>query len=474
MQETVSHRTMIYENAKLTSFVNQVHHHMSHYGYQHAQVPAIAPADLFLAKAGDQIIMNLFTFDRFGQQLALRPEFTALAAHRYVQENHTQDIVRWQFNGSIFLEGHAQRHRDYQQISIGAELFGMANRPYANAEIATLALIGLRDVAGLDVVLQVGHVGLVQQILAQYQLDERVQQFALKELETFNGDATNAKTYILKRYDALMTNATSEASISTSSNAAADIQQNTHQMLDAMLNATQSGATMGGRQRSDIVRRLLKKQERAAQRQQLGDALDHLLAWQSHQGTSRDIADKLRDLLPSNADNAHKQFDQWTQSIALMQEMGVSEENIILKPGIIRDWNYYTGIVFELQTSEGTQLGGGGRYDELTELVGGKSVPAVGFAYYVDAVLAAMEVKHTTNTPFYTLEATQSDTSAALSWATELRQAGISVAVSIDQSTQQTPTEHTIHMNANEVTYAGQTYEPDQLSQLINKLKGDQ
>ena len=78
MQETASHGTMIYENAKLTSFVNQVHQHMSRYGYQHAQVPAIAPADLFLAKAGDQIIMNLFTFDRFGQQLALRPEFTAL------------------------------------------------------------------------------------------------------------------------------------------------------------------------------------------------------------------------------------------------------------------------------------------------------------------------------------------------------------------------------------------------------------
>ena len=57
-------------------------------------------------------------------------------------------------------------------------------------------------------------------------------------------------------------------------------------MLDAMLDATQSGATMGGRQRGDIVRRLLKKQERAAHRQQLADALDHLLAWQSHQGTS--------------------------------------------------------------------------------------------------------------------------------------------------------------------------------------------
>ena len=88
----------------------------------------------------------------------------------------------------------------------------MANRPYANAEIATLALTGLRDVARLDVVLQVGHVGLVQQILNQYQLDERVQQFAIKELEKLNGDTSKCKGYILKRYDASDDETQSQAS----------------------------------------------------------------------------------------------------------------------------------------------------------------------------------------------------------------------------------------------------------------------
>ncbi len=474
MQETASHGTMIYENAKLTSFVNQVHQHMSRYGYQHAQVPAIAPADLFLAKAGDQIIMNLFTFDRFGQQLALRPEFTALAAHRYAQENHAEDIVRWQFNGSVFLEGRAQRHRDYQQMSIGAELFGMANRPYANAEIATLALTGLRDVARLDVVLQIGHVGLVQQILNQYQLDERVQQFAIKELERLNGDTSNAKASILERYDALMTNQSPASGSPTSTDTAEGIEHGTHQMLDAMLDATQSGATMGGRQRGDIVRRLLKKQERATYRQQLADALDHLLAWQSHQGTPNEVTNTLRDLLPDGSRDAQEQFDEWMQSIELMQEMGLNEGDIILRPGIIRDWNYYTGIVFELKTAAGTQLGGGGRYDELTELIGDRSTPAVGFAYYVETILAAMQVKHVTgNSPFYTLQANQSDTTTALRWAEGLRQSDVCVAVSINQSTPDSDS-HTIHVTDGDVVYDGQTYTIDQLPQLINDLKGDE
>tara|TARA_Y100000589_G_C27173359_1_gene637700 strand:- start:490 stop:1713 length:1224 start_codon:yes stop_codon:yes gene_type:complete len=49
--------------------------------------------------------------------------------------------------------------------------------------------------------------------------------------------------------------------------------------------------------------------------------------------------------------------------------------------GIVRGLAYYTGTVFEVHEASGAlrAMAGGGRYDQLVELFGGPSIPAVGF-----------------------------------------------------------------------------------------------
>ncbi len=49
--------------------------------------------------------------------------------------------------------------------------------------------------------------------------------------------------------------------------------------------------------------------------------------------------------------------------------------------GIVRGLAYYTGTVFEIHEISGAEraIAGGGRYDKLIEMVGGPSMPAVGF-----------------------------------------------------------------------------------------------
>jgi histidyl-tRNA synthetase len=56
---------------------------------------------------------------------------------------------------------------------------------------------------------------------------------------------------------------------------------------------------------------------------------------------------------------------------------------------IVRGLAYYTGTVFEVHEATGAEraIAGGGRYDNLVELFGGPSTPAVGFAMG-DVVLA--------------------------------------------------------------------------------------
>ncbi len=65
-----------------------------------------------------------------------------------------------------------------------------------------------------------------------------------------------------------------------------------------------------------------------------------------------------------------------------------------LNPKVVRGFDYYTGTVFEIwNVSDGAQnsLGGGGRYDELIQTLGGPSVPAVGFGGGVERTIEEMK-----------------------------------------------------------------------------------
>jgi len=51
-----------------------------------------------------------------------------------------------------------------------------------------------------------------------------------------------------------------------------------------------------------------------------------------------------------------------------------------------RGFEYYTGVIFQLFLGE-EHIGGGGRYDALIPLMGGKDIPASGFALYLDHLM---------------------------------------------------------------------------------------
>ncbi|MFC1976963.1 ATP phosphoribosyltransferase regulatory subunit [Chloroflexota bacterium] len=51
-----------------------------------------------------------------------------------------------------------------------------------------------------------------------------------------------------------------------------------------------------------------------------------------------------------------------------------------------RGFEYYTGVMFQLFAGE-EHIGGGGRYDALIPLMGGRDIPASGFALYLDHLM---------------------------------------------------------------------------------------
>jgi histidyl-tRNA synthetase len=65
-----------------------------------------------------------------------------------------------------------------------------------------------------------------------------------------------------------------------------------------------------------------------------------------------------------------------------------------LEPGLVRGLDYYTRTAFEyyIVGREGQQqaLGGGGRYDRLVEVLGGRPTPGIGFGIGLDRLVLAL------------------------------------------------------------------------------------
>lgn len=420
---------------------------MRAYGYEKIETPIIQPAELFLTKAGDQIITRLFTFERMGRQLALRPEFTALAAHTYITRypDQPQRIVRWQFGGSIFDEGDG----DPQRYSIGAELIGMGGAA-AEAEMMALAVKTAAAQGLTDVTLVVGHVELMRLLLERFQLDSRTQRFLLNHLHMLK---ESGKDTVLEQLDKLLLG--SHGFDEGEALAEVGSELSTQQMLDVLLDATQRGVTMGGRTRHDIVRRLLQKRQRASERGQIVAALGFLEQWSAISSSPSEAFDQITALIGSDQSEARYALKHWQAVMDMLSAYGIAADNVQIQPGLARSWDYYTGIVFELWSS-GFHFGGGGRYDDLTRLVGGdNSVPAVGFAYYVDQLLLALPDKPRMPQPTLSIVASAASYASAIRWAETLRARGHAVAL-FDAASQ---TDNPLIAESNgELRYGDQTF----------------
>jgi histidyl-tRNA synthetase len=70
-----------------------------------------------------------------------------------------------------------------------------------------------------------------------------------------------------------------------------------------------------------------------------------------------------------------------------------------LEPRLVRGLDYYTRTAFEVYprgvAGQQSALGGGGRYDGLVELLGGKPTPGIGFGLGLDRILLALEAQGT-------------------------------------------------------------------------------
>ena len=110
-----------------------------------------------------------------------------------------------------------------------------------------------------------------------------------------------------------------------------------------------------------------------------------------------------------------------------------------VEPRLVRGLDYYTRTTFEFTVPDGSGLGtqnallGGGRYDGLSEMLGGPKAPGIGFAIGEDRLILTLQAQ-AGETPAKKLDVFiapmgVSQNATALALAQELRRAGLSVEV---------------------------------------------
>ena len=389
------------------------------YGYRELDTPLLEPTELFLRKSGGELASQLFSFtDPGSRAVSLRPEFTAPVMRHYLERAGAVELpARWHYCGPVFrfdgaslpfggssapaagdspaagdAPGAGAGNRGGGQFTqIGGELLGAAS-PMADVELLALAMAALSESGLRGWTLRLADLNVLNSLLAPLGLSERARAFMAQNVPQLReGPAAIAR---------LMDDA---RRLHVNGRAADDdyLRQAVHGLNDAearnvLLGVLRSNPLdqLGQRRPEEVVARLLRKIRRPDAAESLRQSLESAgqLAQVAGEPPAA-IAQASAALRQAGADAASVQ--RLEQIIAMLprrdKDPGAADASsgrIALDFGLVRGLAYYNGIIFEVSHPDwpGT-LGGGGRYDGLARDLGGlQRLPALGFAYNLDAL----------------------------------------------------------------------------------------
>ncbi len=314
-------RDLLSEEAEMLNFVIfKARETAQLYGYKEVMTPLVESQELLSAKSGEEIRQRMFTFKDLGDRaVALRPEFTASIARLVTTTLKTEPKPLRIFSvGNVYRYDEPQRGRYREFWQSNFELMG-SNKPEADAE-SMLLTNSLMKATGLHgYTFKLGHVGVIRGILSQENVDDKVQDALLQQMDK-------------KEYE---------------------------------------------------------KAFELVEQKKCQTALKGLL--QVKGDTPLETAENIKKYV-SGYDEAEVAADNLLDILQLVIASECPVETV--EPAFARGIEYYTGMIFEVNIPElDVALGGGGRYDRLIEVFGGKSTPAVGVAHGLDRIALAMQMQ---------------------------------------------------------------------------------
>ena len=122
------------------------------------------------------------------------------------------------------------------------------------------------------------------------------------------------------------------------------------------------------------------------ERPELGRTLATLL---DLKGRSVGFLKNMRSLFKRDLPELAAPFNNFIDVVDRLEAVGCDYQ-VDITSG--RGFEYYTGLIFQLLIG-GEPVGGGGRYDALIPLMGGRDTPASGFALYLDCLMGLINTE---------------------------------------------------------------------------------
>ena len=161
------------EMARRTALERLCDEQAARHGFLRVATPTFESLDLFTAKSGDAVVGELYAFeDKGGRPLTLRPELTAPVMRMVANEMRSvPKPMRLAYYGSCFRyeEFKTARYREFWQY--GCEIVG-ASGPLVEAEVVAFAISLMRAADVSDWSMKIGHVGILNDLLAGLEIPE--------------------------------------------------------------------------------------------------------------------------------------------------------------------------------------------------------------------------------------------------------------------------------------------------------------
>jgi ATP phosphoribosyltransferase regulatory subunit len=347
-------------------------------GYERVAPAFIQPASLFLDRIGEALRARTYVFtDPDGEELCLRPDLTIPTARVFLERGSQRPNAKFCYNGPAFRiqEGKPDplRPREFRQA--GIEYYGEP-RLEADLEVLALTIEAVRRGGIQSFIIKAGHIGLFTGLLNALSMPARWRERL-------------AHSFWRPKDFARELRALSAPSGLKPLPAA----QLTPEGLLANLE-TRGTPFVGLRTPAEIVKRLAGK---AADAGEAPLPQDTVRLIEAHLKTRGGVSAAL-DAIESLFDAAKLELgDALTSARMLFERLKpiAGTAPILFDAGFGRHFEYYTGMVFQIEI-EGRgiagQIAGGGRYDGLIRALSGgdRDVPAVGAALHTERLLAAL------------------------------------------------------------------------------------
>ncbi len=330
--------------------------------------PVIQPLNLMLDLAGEAMRARLFVVqDEGGREACLRPDFTVAIAREHFRSGGASGRYRYEGRAFRVAPAGALDSHPEEFLQVGVEVFGEPASPGADAEILGAAWRAACAGGRGDLSLRLGDVALFGAVLSSLDVAPEVAGRLVRALGR------------PRQLSVLLQRAGRDAALDAQEARIAGLPRDAAMAAIEAIWAQKDLEPIGGRGAAEIAERLAAKAFAARSPRLTAAQLKTIDRYLALSGAPQDVLSDVKTLTGGAA--AQAALESWAGRLAGFRQAGVDLTRATLNTRFSRAFGYYDGFLFEVLSASlpaDAPLAAGGRYDGLTERLGGMTSSAVG------------------------------------------------------------------------------------------------